>query len=136
MISAFSHVGINPQIVSIKKYVNCAILRDHRLCILWNFNGKVYFGGWDRNNMLTEGNKHGVGLEWVPKSTSTFYTEYIYYGQFRDNKKCGYGIMKNASKEVYVGGWKNNQKQGWGKAYDGTGRLAQKGEFAGGEFNA
>ena len=62
MISAFSHIGITPQIVSIKKYVNCAILRERRLCILWNFNGKVYFGGWDRKNMLTEGNKHGIGL--------------------------------------------------------------------------
>ena len=80
MISAFSHVGITPQIVSIKKYVNCAILRDRRLCILWNFNGKVYFGGWDRKNMLTEGNKHGIGLEWVPASTYTFYKGYIYYG--------------------------------------------------------
>ena len=43
-------------------------MREKRLTILWNFNGKVYFGGWDRSNMLTEGNKYGIGLEWVPSS--------------------------------------------------------------------
>lgn len=53
MLEAFSHVDMAPQIVSIKKYLNCAVMRDKKLCILWNYNGKVYFGGWDKNNMLT-----------------------------------------------------------------------------------
>ena len=53
MLEAFSHVDMAPQIVSIKKYINCAVMRDKKLCILWNYNGKVYFGGWDKNNMLT-----------------------------------------------------------------------------------
>ena len=44
---------MSPQIVSIKKYTNCIVMRDKKLCILWNYNGKVYFGGWDKNNMLT-----------------------------------------------------------------------------------
>ena len=53
---------MSPQIVSIRKYSNCIVMRDKNLCILWNYNGKVYFGGWDKNNMLTSGNKHGIGL--------------------------------------------------------------------------
>lgn len=22
---------------------------DKKLCILWSYNGKLYFGGWDKN---------------------------------------------------------------------------------------
>ena len=43
---------------------------DKKLAVLWSYNGKIYFGGWDRNKgrlgshntMLTEGNKHGMGM--------------------------------------------------------------------------
>ena len=52
MIEAFQSIDKIPQIISIKKYINCVVMRDTKLCIIWNFNGKVYFGGWDRNNML------------------------------------------------------------------------------------
>lgn len=69
MLLAFSSIDKVPQIISIKKYTNCVVMRDTKLCIVWNFNGKVYFGGWTKNNMLTEGNKHGIGLEWVPGSS-------------------------------------------------------------------
>lgn len=37
-------------------------MRDKKLCILWNFNGKVYFGEWDKNNTQSEGNKQGIGF--------------------------------------------------------------------------
>ena len=47
-------------------------MRDKNYSIFWNFNGKVYFGGWDRDNTKTEANKHGIGLEWVPKSKQGF----------------------------------------------------------------
>ena len=60
---------------------------DKRLCILWAYSGKIYFGGWDKNteahNMLsnqnthlqrlTEGTKNGVGIEWIPTSTNYYY---------------------------------------------------------------
>ena len=72
MLEIFKYIDINPQIVTIKKFINCVMMCDKRLCILWSYSGKVYFGGWDRNQnlsnshnqsrMLTEGNKHGIGL--------------------------------------------------------------------------
>lgn len=48
MLEVFSYIGISPQIVSIKKYINCVVMREKKLCILWNFNGKIYFGGWKK----------------------------------------------------------------------------------------
>lgn len=66
MLEVFSFVGINPQIVSIKKYINCVVMREKKLCIVWNFSGKIYFGGWKRDQSLAEGNKDGIGVEWVP----------------------------------------------------------------------
>ena len=53
MLLAFSSINKIPQIVCIKKFINCVVMRDTKLCIVWNFNGKVYFGGWAKNNMLT-----------------------------------------------------------------------------------
>ena len=34
MLEVFSFVGINPQIVSIKKYINCVVMREKKLCIV------------------------------------------------------------------------------------------------------
>ena len=62
MQEAFSHLDLTPQIVSIKKFSNCVIMRDKKLCILWNFNGKVYFGGWKGDMVSSEGVKDGVGV--------------------------------------------------------------------------
>ena len=50
MLKAFNSIGVIPYIICIKKYSNCVVMRDKKLCILWNFNGRVYFGEWDKNN--------------------------------------------------------------------------------------
>ena len=44
------------------------MMREKKLCILWNFNGKVYFGGWKGEMIGCEGVKEGVGVEWFPGS--------------------------------------------------------------------
>lgn len=103
-------------------------MRDAKLCILWYFNGKIYFGGWkNKDSIGGDGNKDGIGIEWVPSSNCICNLGFVYYGEFKDNKKEGYGIMKKASKEVYLGCWKNNQRWGWGKAFDPEGNLHQNG---------
>ena len=56
--------------------------------IIWHYNGKVYLGGW-KHQILDEGAKHGLGLEWAPK-------KYVYYGEFNKNKREGVGIMKTS----------------------------------------
>lgn len=66
MIEAFNQIGKVPQIISIKKFINCVVMKDAKLCIIWYFNGKVYFGGWNRYQ--GQGHKDGVGLEWHPGS--------------------------------------------------------------------
>ena len=40
--------------------------------------------------------------------------------------------MKKSNREVYVGCWKNNQRNGWGKVYGSLGKLIQNGEFLNG----
>lgn len=52
MMTIFNAVGMQPQIVSIKKYINCVVMRDAKLCILWYFNGKIYFGGWKNKDSI------------------------------------------------------------------------------------
>lgn len=51
MTDIFSYFNIVPQIVSIKKYLNCVMLmlKDKEYCILWYFSGKVYVGKWNFN---------------------------------------------------------------------------------------
>ena len=46
MKDIYEYIGITPQIVSIKKYVNCVMMCEkmRKLCVLWYFNGKIYFG--------------------------------------------------------------------------------------------
>ena len=68
MTQAFKSIDKIPKIVSIKKFINCVVMRDTKICIIWNYNGKVYFGGWNRNGVMAEGNKNGIGLEWIPES--------------------------------------------------------------------
>ncbi len=29
------------------------MMRQKKLCILWNFNGKIYFGGWKKDQTMT-----------------------------------------------------------------------------------
>lgn len=69
-------------------------------------------------------NKHGLGFQWCFSKQD----EYMYYGEFRDNKKEGYGVMKE-SDQVFVGCWKDNKKCGWGKLYKDH-KLKHKGDFS------
>lgn len=56
-------MGIEPQIVSIKKYQDRVELRNKSLFIIWGFDGSGYFGGWSGGDqILAESNRHGVGM--------------------------------------------------------------------------
>ncbi len=55
---------------------------------MWHYSGKIYLGGWE-HQVLDQGCKQGVGLEWLPHL-------YVYYGQFNRNKREGVGILKNS----------------------------------------
>ena len=52
---------------------------------------------------------------------------YVFYGEFKDGKKDGYGVMKKFNKEVYVGEWRNNQRQGWGKVFSAEKKIIENG---------
>ena len=66
------HLQIIRKDISLKKYSNCIVIIAGSTAIVWHFNGKVYLGGW-KYQMLDEGAKHGLGLEWSPQ-------KYVYYG--------------------------------------------------------
>jgi len=69
--------------------------------VMWYYNGKRYLGGW-QYEYLDEGSRHGLGLEWEPNL-------YIYYGEFRNNKKHGLGAMKEGPEKTTVGYWANGK---------------------------
>jgi hypothetical protein len=71
----------------VRKYKNCIHygLVDKR-SILWYFDGKFYFGGWKKND-FGDGEKYGRGFELIPN-------RYIYDGEFKFDKRNGFGRMK------------------------------------------
>ena len=79
------------------------IVINGNLCIVWHdsWDGKRYFGSW-RNKYFDEGAKDGMGLEWSPG-------RYVYYGQFEDNKRNGFGVMRKNDQSVVVGYWKDGK---------------------------
>mmetsp|Transcript_7923 Transcript_7923/g.13296 ORF Transcript_7923/g.13296 Transcript_7923/m.13296 type:complete len:360 (-) Transcript_7923:16-1095(-) len=79
----------------------------------------VYTGQLDQNERL-----EGIGrIVW---------TDYIYEGQYANDKRCGFGRLIT-NNEYYVGMWKENQKHGHGKLVkkDGT---TKEGTFEHDEF--
>ena len=43
-----------------------------------------------------------MGLEWAPG-------RYIYYGQFEDNKRHGFGVMRKNDQTVSIGYWREGR---------------------------
>jgi len=68
-----SHLQItHKKDMSIKKYNNCILIVANYVAVIWHYTGKVYLGGW-KYDMLDDGHKNGLGLEWSPK-------KFVYYG--------------------------------------------------------
>ena len=63
-----------------------------------------------------------------------FNIDYIYYGTFGKNSRNGFGIMKKSTKEIYLGEWVNNKRQGWGKVFNYNGEMIFDGDFEEGRF--
>ncbi len=73
--------------------------------------------------MLADMNRHGVGLAWGCLGDRGD----IYYGEFRDDKQEGYGVLKTNNGQTYVGCWRDGKKCGWGKLYGSDHQLKCKG---------
>lgn len=89
--------------INIRKYSNCIVIINHSICIVWHGgkNGKKYIGSW-KNKYFDEGDKEGLGLEWSPG-------RYIYYGEFKENKRNGFGLMRKNDHSVILGYWRNGK---------------------------
>lgn len=48
-----------------------------------------------------------MGMEWAPG-------RYVYYGQFRENKRNGFGVMRKNDQSLVVGFWKNGKSLHFG----------------------
>ena len=65
------------------------------LALLSYFSGHVYFGGWQEG-------KSGMGLEVVPGKM-------VYYGEFRGNRREGYGVLKDWHGSSLLGEWQEGR---------------------------
>jgi hypothetical protein len=82
------------QMMTIRRYSNCVVVLVEDLAIISYFSSHIYFGSWQN------GCKNGLGFEWSPG-------KFVYYGQFGNNKREGYGVLKD-NKGVLLGQWKDN----------------------------
>ncbi|CAE8627983.1 unnamed protein product, partial [Polarella glacialis] len=79
-------------------------------------NGDVYTG---KCTLFEDGEKrHGLGTYVYSSGTHETYKQYR--GQWREDKKHGYGVLFYRNGGVYVGQWEENQKQGLGVLLDHT----------------
>jgi len=79
-------------------------------------NGDVYAG----NCVLFDGGekRHGAGVYSYSNGTHMTYKQYR--GQWREDKKHGFGVLLFRNGGVYAGQWENNQKHGLGVLFDNT----------------
>lgn len=96
--------------LNISKYNNCFSFAAKGLTILWYDTGRFYIGAY--RMVKNEGQKHGKGIEYTPK-------RYLYDGEFKANKKSGYGSLRYPNGDSYEGQFYNGLKHG-------KGRLLQK----------
>lgn len=61
-------------------------------------------------------------MEWVPGS-------YAYYGQYHQNYRHGYGIIKYNNEKVYVGIWAYDKYHGYGKLINNDGSIIERGTY-------
>ena len=61
-------------------------------------------------------------MEWVPGV-------YVYYGQYKNNFKHGYGVIKYNNMRTYVGTWAYDHYHGYGKIISGDGEVLEVGTF-------
>lgn len=81
--------------ITIRKYSNCVLVMVDELALLSYFSGQVYFGGWEEG-------KSGMGLELMPGRCA-------YYGEFRNNKREGYGVLKEWQGCTMLGEWRGGK---------------------------
>jgi hypothetical protein len=83
------------------------------LTILWYDTGRFYIGGY--RLIQNEGQKHGKGVELMPR-------KYLYDGEYKTNKKSGYGCLIYANGNSYEGQFFSGMKHGKGRLIhtDGT----------------
>ena len=90
-----NQMNINHTSINIKRYSNCVIIISGNIGIISQIGGRIYIGGWIAKQKI------GLGLEWYPG-------KYIYYGQFKNNKREGVGIFKGVKGGTAAGRWVDN----------------------------
>eukprot|EP00930_Biecheleria_cincta_P034348 TRINITY_DN23751_c0_g1_i1.p1 TRINITY_DN23751_c0_g1~~TRINITY_DN23751_c0_g1_i1.p1 ORF type:complete len:1257 (-),score=207.81 TRINITY_DN23751_c0_g1_i1:177-3947(-) len=85
-------------------------------------NGDVYTGSC---RMFQDGEKrHGLGTYTYAGGSHEIYKQYS--GQWREDKKHGYGVLFYRNGGVYVGQWIDNRKHGLGVLLDNSSSQGQK----------
>lgn len=107
LFSLFGACQTNEKIsINVSKYNNCFSFSNGPITILWYDTGRFYIGGY--RMLKQEGQKHGKGIQYMPK-------RYLYDGQFRNNRKSGFGSLRYSNGDSYEGQFYNGLKHGKGK---------------------
>lgn len=103
--------------LNVKKYKNCvSFVLDSARTVIWYYEGRFFYGGWAVTK-TGEGEKTGWGYELIPG-------KYLYSGEFKENKRHGYGVIKFLNKErdiIYEGEWAKGLKEGNGRQIEPDG---------------
>ena len=74
----------------------------------------LFLGGGNYSGEFQHGKIDGKGIY-------TFIDGSTYRGKFRNNVRCGYGMMEYATTQsIYIGEWSNNYRHGRGKYIDNS----------------
>lgn len=101
------------------------------ICIMYEFDkdNKRLYDGEFKGNEETGFVWEGKGREYGDDGFTP-----LFFGNFKDGKRDGYGEELYGAKSRYVGEWKKGKKHGWGKEIDPNGYVINYGVWVEGEY--
>ena len=115
-----------------KNGVMMRVLRDWKggLMIEYDDNGmRVYEGGFE-GDMMRGFVRKGKGTEFGIDGENA-----LYVGGWKNGKREGYGSEFKGLNPVYIGGWKNGMRDGNGKELNENGEVMRSGRWIEGEYD-
>ena len=115
-----------------KNGVMMRVLREWKgeCMIEYDMNGmRVYEGGFE-GDMMKGFVREGKGKEFGVNGKSA-----LYVGGWKNGKREGYGSEFKGLNPVYIGGWKNGMRDGNGKELNENGEVMRSGRWIEGEYD-
>ena len=116
-----------------KNGVMMRVLREWKgeVMIEYDVNGtRIYEGGFE-GDMMKGFVREGEGTEYRIDGKSA-----LYVGGWKNGKRDGYGSEFKDCFPVYIGEWKNGMRDGMGEALNENGEVVRRGKWEEGEYGA